>query len=159
MKAIAAALAALLAALIALALWFYNRWRTAQAIKAAKGTLIPVGGTPAQATISDSWTTAPATVPAGVNTTFVLTVKGSHVSGLLPVSGREYIFQPPPGVTIISVSGAVPGNPNIGTTNAAGTITVVIKASAVEQPTASALVAQQVNADSTTSDTATFTVQ
>ncbi len=158
MKAIAAALAALLAALIALALWFYNRWKTAQAIKAAKGTLVPVGGTPAQATISDTWTTAPATVPAGVNTTFVLTVKGSHVSGLLPVSGREYIFQPPTGVTIISVSGAVPGNPNIGTTNAAGTITVVIKAaSAVEQPTASALVAQQVNADDT--HTATFTVQ
>jgi hypothetical protein len=158
MKTLTAALLALLAALIAFALWFYNRWKSAQAIEAAKGTL-PTGGTPAQALISDTWSTAPTTVPAAVNTTFVLTVKSNEVPGLLPVTGREYIFQPSPGITIVSVTGAVAGNPNIGTTDAQGTITVVIKANNVEQPTPGALVTQQVNADSTTSLTAAFNVQ
>ncbi|GAC15731.1 hypothetical protein [Aliiglaciecola lipolytica] len=157
MDKLIAALIVVLLLLIALALWFYNKWKTSNAIKAAKGT-IPNGTTPGQATIIDAWTTAPTTVAAGVNTTFVLTVTSNQVT-VVPVTGREYIIAAPAGVTIVSINGAAPNNPAIGTTTATGTITVVIKADPVEQPTAGALVAQQTSAASTTAVSAGFTIQ
>ena len=153
-----AALVVLLLLIIAFRIWLANRWKTAAAVKAAQGT-VAGGGTPAQATIADRWTTAPTTVTGGTNTTFVLSVNSGQVSGLVPVTGREYIIVASEGVTIVSINGAAPGNPEIGTTTAAGTITVVIKADPVEEPKAGALVARQVSAAQTTAQSAGFTIE
>lgn len=157
MEKLIAALIALLILLVVVALWLHNNWKSTKAIKAAKGT-VPSGGTPAQATITDRWSTSPATVTAGTNTTFVLTVTSGQVA-VVAVTGREYIVVAPTNVTIVSINAAAPGNPAIGTTTAAGTITVVINAGPVEQATAGALVAQQVSAAQTTALSAGFTIQ
>lgn len=153
-----AALIILLLLLIGVALWMKNKWSTALAIKTAKGT-VPSGATPGQATIVDQWTTAPTTVTAGVDTTFVLTVQSGQVSGLLSVTNREYIIVAPAGVTIASINGVAPNDPAFGFTTAAGTITVIVNADSVEQPVAGALVAQQTSADSSTAKSAGFTIE
>lgn len=153
-----AALIILLLLFIAVALWMRNKWSSALAIKKAQGT-VPGGATPKQATIVDSWTTAPATVTAGVNTTFVLTVQSGQVSGLLSVTNREYIIAAPAGVKIVSINGVAPTDPAFGITDSAGTITAIIIADPVEQQTPGALVAQQTSADSTTAVTAGFTIE
>jgi hypothetical protein len=137
-----AALIILLLLFIGVALWMRNKWSTSSAIKKAKGT-VPGGSTPGQATIVDKWTTAPTSITAGTDTTFVLTVLSGQVAGLLNVTSREYI----------------PNDPAFGLTDSAGTITVIINADPVEQPAPGALVAQQTSADSSTAVSAKFTIE
>jgi hypothetical protein len=153
-----AALIILLLLFIGVALWMRNKWSTSSAIKKAKGT-VPGGSTPGQATIVDKWTTAPTSITAGTDTTFVLTVLSGQVAGLLNVTNREYIIAAPAGVKIVSINGVTPNDPAFGLTDSAGTITVIINADPVEQPAPGALVAQQTSADSSTAVSAKFTIE
>jgi hypothetical protein len=163
-----AALLVLIAlALIAAAIIIWRLFASAAKKKAALGT-ISGGATPAGASISESWTTAPTTITTGTNATFVLTVNSSQISGLVPVSGRLYAFnvQPSANISIVSITPADPGGPNFGSTTGTGTITVVIVAnslpptSAPDQTPTGVIVAKQVNAPiSAPGISKSFTVQ
>ena len=160
-------LAIIALAAIAAAIFIWWLFASAKKRKAALGT-IPGGATPASATISEAWTTAPATITTGTNATFVLTVSSSQVSGVVTVSGRLYAFdvQPSANISIVSVTPANTGGTNFGSTTGTGTITVVIVAnslpptSAPDQVPTGLLFAKQVNASSSAPGiTTSFTVQ
>ena len=152
---------------IAVAIFIWWLFASAKKRKAALGT-IPGGATPASATISEVWTTAPTTITTGTNATFVLTVSSSQFKGVFPVSGRLYAFnvQPSANISIVSVTPANTGGTNFGSTTGTGTITVVIVAnslpptSAPDQAPTGVLIDKQVNAPSSVpGSTTSFTVQ
>ena len=152
---------------IAAAIIIWRLFASAKKRRAALGT-IPGGATPSSATISEAWTTAPATITTGTNATFVLTVSSSQVSGVVPVSGRLYAFdvQPSANISIVSVTPVNPGGTNFGSTTGTGIITVVIVANSLpptstpDQAPTGVLVAKQINAPTSAPGiTASFTVQ
>ena len=162
-----ALLVAIALVLILAAILIWSISASAAARKAASGT-VPGGATPVSATITQVWTSPPTTITMGTNATFVLTVNSSQMSGIVPVTGRLYVFsvQPSADISIVSITPASTSGTNFGSTNGSGTITVVIVANSIpttsspDQVPTGVLVAKQVNSPpSAPGITASFTVQ
>ena len=70
--------------------------------------------------IKGSFTTAPPTIPAGSDSTFVYTVTQTWVGQTRPKAGREITFRVAPAGTVITIS------PTTDNSNALGEITVTV---------------------------------
>ena len=147
-----------------------NAFRSRAQRTAALGTVVGTGGTPPASGFSEIWSTAPPAINTGTQATFVLSVNSMQaLSGALnPVQGRQYIInvQPSANISIVSVTPSLTSIPGGGSTNASGTISVVIIANSLppspgpDQPPSGVIVAKQINDTSSTGAvTASFTVQ